>query len=91
MNLIGKSNKAALKVNVSAKKEYERLRTVSLFKYLPRKDITESKYHNFIVIYKHLLDNIILCITETQLETNDDTLQGLNQLYKGDTQCIIQM
>ena len=54
MNLIGKSNKAALKVNVSAKKGYERLRTVSLFKSLPRIDITESKYHNFIVIYRHL-------------------------------------
>ena len=33
--LIGKYNKAALKVHISAKKEYERLRTESLFKSHP--------------------------------------------------------
>ena len=45
--LIGKSNRAALKVNVSAKKEHERLRTESpsYSNSQPQMDITESQFH----------------------------------------------
>ena len=84
--LIGKYSKAALKVNESAKREYERLRTESCFKSQTQNRVTESaitisllstrsfKTHfRDILMEKHLLDNDILCLTETQLEINDDT------------------
>ena len=83
--LIGKYNKAALKVNESAKREYERLRTESCFKSQTQNRVTEStitisllntrsfKTHfRDTLMEKHLLDNDILCLTETQLEINDD-------------------
>ena len=40
--LIGKYSKAALKVNESAKREYERLRTESFFKSQTQNRVTES-------------------------------------------------
>ena len=40
--LIGKYSKAALKVNESAKREYERLRTESFFKLQTQNRVTES-------------------------------------------------
>ena len=71
--LIGKYNKVALKVNVSARKEYERLRTESRFKSQPQMGVTESsittsllntrslkKHFMDIVMNKHLLDDDIL-------------------------------
>ena len=84
--LIGKYNKAALKVNESAKRDYERLRTESCFKSKTQNRVTKSvikisllntlscKTHcRVILLEKRLLDNDILRLTETQLEINDDT------------------
>ena len=84
--LMGKYNKAALKVNESAKREYERLRTESCFKSQTQNRVTESvitisllntrsfKIHfRNILMGKHLLDSDILRLTETQVEINDDT------------------
>ena len=84
--LIGKYNKAALEVKESAKREYERLKTDSCFKSQSQNRVTESaiiisllstrsfKTHfRDILMEKHLLDNDILCLTETQLEINDYT------------------
>ena len=83
---MGKYNKTALKVNESVKREYERLRTESCFKSQTQNSITESaitisllntrsfKTHfRDILMEKHLLDSDILCLTETQVEINDDT------------------
>ena len=77
--LIVKYNKAALKVNVSAKKVYERLRKRSLFKFQPQMCVIESSiiisFLNTRSLKKHfihiVLGNDILCLTETQLETKD--------------------
>ena len=84
--LKGKYNKAALKVNESAKREYERLRTESCFKLQTQNRVTESaitisllntrsfKIHfRDILMEKHLLDNDIRCLIETQLEINGNT------------------
>ena len=84
--LIGKYNKAALKVNESAKGGYGRLRTESFFKSQTQNRVIESAItisllntRSFktqfrdILMEKHLLGNDILCLTETELELNDDT------------------
>ena len=74
--LIGKNNKAALKVDESSKREYERLRTESCFKSKTQNRVTESaitisllnirsfKTHfRDPLMEKYLLDNDILCLT----------------------------
>ena len=86
MYLIGSYNKAALKVNESAKKEYERLRSEGLFKSQSHVAVTETsititllntrplKLHVLdIAMDNRLLDNDILCLTETQCEAGSDT------------------
>ena len=86
MYLIGSYNKATLKVNESAKKEYERLRSEGLFKSQSHLAVTETsititllntrslKLHVLdIAMDDRLLDNDILCLTETQCETGSDT------------------
>ena len=78
MYLIGSYNKAALKVNESAKKEYERLRSESLFKSLSHLAVTETwntiTLLNTCSLKLHVLDiamddlllyNDMLCLTET--------------------------
>ena len=85
MYLIGSYNKAALKVNKSAKKEYERLRSERLFKSQSHLTVTEIsititllnthllKLHvPDITVDDRLLDDI-LCLTETQCEAGSDT------------------
>ena len=85
MYLIGSYNKAALKVNESAKKEYERLRSEGLFKSQPHLVVTETsititllntcslKLHVLdIAMGDRLLDNDTLGLTETQCEAGSD-------------------
>ena len=86
MYLIGSYYKAALKVNGSAKKEYERLRSEGLFKSQSHLAVTETlititllnthslKLHDldFAMDYR-LFDNDILCLTETQCDAGSDT------------------
>ena len=87
MYLIGSYNKAALKVNKSAKKEYERLRSEGLFKSQSHLAVTETsitiallnscsfKLHVLDIATDHcLLDNDMLCLTDTQCEAGSDTL-----------------
>ena len=84
--LIGKYNKTALKVNVGAKIEYERLRNESLFKSqsniavsgttltISLLNVRSLKAHVLdIAKDNRLLDNDILCLTETHVEMNTDT------------------
>ena len=84
--LIGKCNISVLKVNESAKREYERFRTESCFKSKTQHRVTESaitisllntrsfKIHfRDILMEKHLVDNDILCLTETQFKINEDS------------------
>ena len=86
MYLIGSYNKATLKVNESAKKEYERLRSEGLFKSQSHLAFTETsftitllntrslKLHVLdIAMDDRLLDNDILCLTETQCEAGRET------------------
>ena len=86
MYLIGSYNKAALKVNKSAKKEYERLRSERLFNSQSHLTVTEIsititllnthllKLHApDITVDDRLLDNDILCLTGTQCEAGSDT------------------
>ena len=86
MYLIGSYSKVALKVNESAKKEYERLRREGLFKSESHHAITETlititllntsslKLHVLdIAMDDRLLDNDVLCLTETQCEAGSDT------------------
>ena len=86
MYLIRSSNKAALKVNESVKKEYERLRSEGLFKSQSHLAVTETSITimllNFRLLNLHVLDiamddrqldNDILCLTETQCEAGSDT------------------
>ena len=85
MYLIGSYNKAALNVNESAKKGYERLRSEGLFKSQSHLAVTETsititllntrslKLHVLdIAMDDRLLDNDILCLTETQCEAGSD-------------------
>ena len=84
--LIVKYNKAGQKAYESANRVYESLSTESCFKSQLHSRVTESDIvisllntHSFkthfrdISVEKHLLDNDILCLTETQVEINDDT------------------
>ena len=81
MYLIGSYNKGALKVNESAKKECERLRSEGLCKSQSPLAVTKTsititllnarllKFHVLdIAMDDRLLDNDILCLTETQCE-----------------------
>ena len=101
MYLIGSYNKAALKVNESAKKEYERLRSEGLFKSQSHLAVTETsititllntrslKLHVLdIAMDNHLLDNVILCLTETQCEPGSDTSITESALQKN-IPCIL--
>ena len=60
MHLIGLYNKAALKVNESAEKEYERLRSEDLFKSQSQVAVTETSIRITILITRslklHVLD-----------------------------------
>ena len=87
MYLIGSYNKTALKVGESVKKEYDRLRSEGLFKSQSHLGVTETsititllnscsfKLHVLDIATDHcLLDNDMLCLTETQCEAGSDTL-----------------
>ena len=87
MYSIGLYNKTALKVDKSAKKEYERLRSECLFKSQSHLAVTETsitiallnscsfKLHVLDIATDHcLLDNDMLCLTDTQCEAGSDTL-----------------
>ena len=71
--LIGKYTTAALKVNESAKKEYEKLRTESSSTISLLNTRSFKTHFRDILLEKHLLDNDISCLTETQLKINVDT------------------
>ena len=71
--LIEKYTKAALKVNESAKKEYEKLRTESSSTISLLNTRSFKTHFRDILLEKHLLDNDISCLTETQLKINVDT------------------
>ena len=71
--LIEKYTKAALKVNESAKKEYEKLRTESSSTISLLNTRSFKTHFRDILLEKHLLDNDISCLTETQLKINADT------------------
>ena len=77
--LIGKCHKAALKVNESARRDYERLRTENCFKSQTQDKVTESAITILLLntcsghFKGKTLDNNMLCLTETQLEINDCT------------------
>ena len=70
--LIGKYTTAALKVNES-KKEYEKLRTESSSTISLLNTRSFKTHFRDILLEKHLLDNDISCLTETQLKINADT------------------
>ena len=86
MYLIGSYNETALKVNESAKKDYKRLRSEGLCKSQSYLAVTETsttitllntrsmklKFLDIAMDYS-LLDNDILCLTETQCEAGSDT------------------
>ena len=84
--LKGKYSKTALKVNVSARKEYERLRAESLFKPQSKYAVTETSFTivllNTVSLKKHfvdiavdnrLTDSDLLCLTETRLGPTSNT------------------
>ena len=71
--LIEKYTKAALKVNESAKKEYQKLRTESSSTISLLNTRSFKTHFRDILLEKHLLDNDISCLTETQLKINVDT------------------
>ena len=84
--LVGKYKKEAIKVNLAAKKEYERLRRESLFNMQPQYEVTESsitlsllktrslqKHFMDIAMDRRLMANDLLCLTETQLRPSSDT------------------
>ena len=80
--LIGKYNKAPLKVNESAKREHERLRIEHRFKSQTRNGVTEpaitisllnTRSFKTQLIEQHLLGNDILCLNEIPLEINLET------------------
>ena len=86
MYLIGSYNKATQKLNESAKKEYERFRSEGLFKLQSHLAVTETsititllntrslKLHVLdIAMDDRLLDNDILCLTETQCDAGLET------------------
>ena len=100
MYSIGSYNKAALKVNELAKKEYERLKSEGLFKSQSHLPVTETsvtitllntcslKLHVLnIAMDDRLLDNDILCLTETQCEAGCYTSVIESALQK---KCIMQ-
>ena len=71
--LIEKYTKAALKVNESAKKEYEKLRTESASTISLLNTRSFKTHFRDFLLEKHLLENDISCLTETQLKINADT------------------
>ena len=71
--LIEKYTKAALKVNESAKKEYEKLRTESASTISLLNTRSFKTHFRDFLLEKHLLENDISCLTEIQLKINADT------------------
>ena len=71
--LIRKYTTAALKVNESAKKEYEKLRTESASTISLLNTRSFKTHFRDFLLEKHLLENDISCLTETQLKINADT------------------
>ena len=80
--LIGKYNKAPLKVNESSKREHERLRIEHRFKSQTRNGVTEpaitisllnARSFKTHLIEQHLLCNDILYLNEIPLEINLET------------------
>ena len=86
MYLIGKYNRNAIKVNQNAKQEYERLHNESMLTPLLLPQVTSDSLTitllNIRSLRKHsddilndiaLVNNDVLCLTETQLHLNEDT------------------
>ena len=86
MYLIGSCNKTALKVNESAKEQYDRLRSEGLFMSQLHLAVTGTSititllnthslklYVLDIAMDDRLLDSDILCLTKAQCETGSDT------------------
>ena len=98
MYLIGSYNETALKVNESAKKDYKRLRSEGLCKSQSYLAVTETsttitllntrslklKFLH-IAMDDSLLDNGILCLTETQCEAGSGTSIIQSALQKKNT------
>ena len=98
VHLIGSYNKAPLKVNKSAKKKYDRLRSEDPFESQSHLAATETsititllnthslKLHVLdIAMDDLLLDNDISCVTETKCETVSDTSVIESALKKKNT------
>ena len=101
MHLIENFNRNAIKVNKSAKKEYERLYSECLLSPLSfpktRNGILTIALLNTRSLRRHsedilsavgLIQNHILCLTETQLYLNEDT-SDIATKFQTISQCII--
>ena len=79
-HLTGKYSSSAIRINSSAKKEYDRLQTESILRTFPLSKVTDSsltisllnihslkKHIDDLLLETHLLHNDILCLTETRL------------------------
>ena len=86
MYFIGNYSKKAIKESSSAKKEYQRLQCESKLATLPFLSVSEitfnitllnvrslRKHYKDIMKDTHLLGNGVLCLTETQLQIDEDT------------------
>ena len=84
MHLIGNYNRSAIKVNKSAKKEYERLYSECLLSPLSFAKASNDtlallntkslrRHSEDILSGVEFMQNDILCLTETQLYLNEDT------------------
>ena len=94
---MGQHCSSAIKVNENAGREYERLRTLSKFivvsKYLVSKNSLMLTLLNVRSLKSHVINlindqdlpvNYLLCLTETQVELEDNTSNiegGLRQFY----------
>ena len=100
MHLIGNYNRNAIKVNKSAKKEYERLYSACLLSPLsfPKasNDTLTIALLNTRSLRRHsenilndvdLIQNDILCLTKTQLYLNEDT-SDITTKFQNNSQCI---
>ena len=72
MHLIGNYNQNAIKVNKSAKKEYERLYSECLLSPLSFPKASNDTLTIALLSDVDLMQNGILCLTETQLYLNED-------------------
>ena len=95
MYLVGNYSKKEIKQNSSAKKEYQRLRCESKLATLPFISVSEitlhitllnvqslRKHYKDIMKDTHLLGNDVLCLTETQLQIDEDTSYIESSLQK---------